>query len=98
MHSYVDTRCLDATPLQFKASAPGAFSACVGQLVAGGISLKLSPRGDGWCWSVTGPIMPRILQPCSGEAETLARAQAEFREKFEAWLRWTQGYPALWNA
>lgn len=96
MRSYVDTRTLDGHLLQFHALGPGSFGARVGGLTAGEIALKISRGGQRWCWSVTGPLIPSILQPQSGEADTLAAAQAEFRAKFDAWRRWAQGSPALW--
>ena len=97
MRSYVDTRRLDGHALQFHAVAPGSFGVRVGGLTAGAIALTLSTRGERWCWRVTGPLLPAALQPGDGEAETLSGAQAEFRAKFEAWRRWTQGSPAIWN-
>lgn len=97
MRAYVDTRSLEGCPLTLRAKAPGVFTLCVGELEAGGISLRIQGRGDQWCWSMTGPQLPVFLQPGTGQAGTLAEAQRAFSEKFDQWRKWTHGSPALWN-
>ena len=97
MLAYVDTSTLDGKSLQFHATGPGVFGARARGFVAGAIVLRLAAKGDHWRWSLTGPFLPVALQPAGGEADTLAKAQAAFRAKFEAWLDWAQGAPVMWN-
>lgn len=65
----------------------------------GRIMAKPAPSGVvEWFWTFTGPCLPVDTQPSHGEAETLLKAKAAFRAKFDAWLRWAEklGHPVVW--
>jgi hypothetical protein len=52
-----------------------------------------------WFWTVTGPYVPGDLQPASGDAESLDKAKAAFRAKFDKWREWAMslGHPVVWH-
>ena len=46
-----------------------------------------------WGWSITGPYIPRELQPSQGAEETLEAAQEASKAKFWQWHRWALDQP-----
>ncbi len=43
---------------------------------------------ESWLWTITGPYIPPELQPSQGREDTLSKAKAAFRAKFDSWSSW----------
>lgn len=100
MPHYVDPASFEGEPLFLKRQAEGDYAVIVRDMVAGRIMHQ--PRSFGqkvWFWTVTGPYLPEQLQPSNGEADSLDKAKATFRAKFDRWLAWASRlqHQVVWN-
>lgn len=93
MYKRLDPALFVNQKFSLKSIAEDDFQVDIAGHTAGRIfKLARAERNFVWFWTVTGPACVEAGIKTHGDCETLVEARQVFRQTFDRWLSWAQGF------